>query len=147
MAGGGPLYDVASHRIDLMNYLFGKPLRASGFISALISDAEVEDNATVITEHEHGVRGLVDVRWHSHISRDEFRIRGTEGEMDLTPLNSSTLAYRGKTEDVPAPDNLHYPCVADFVTGVLEGISIRSTIGTAILTDWVTEQIVRANSA
>ena len=29
-SGGGPLRDVASHRIDLMNYLFGTPIRATG---------------------------------------------------------------------------------------------------------------------
>jgi len=28
-AGGGPLLDIASHRIDVLNFLFGKPLRAS----------------------------------------------------------------------------------------------------------------------
>src|SRR5208282_4396045 len=26
-AGGGPLYDIASHRIDVLNYLFGQPSR------------------------------------------------------------------------------------------------------------------------
>nr|MCU0227543.1 Gfo/Idh/MocA family oxidoreductase [Bryobacterales bacterium] len=30
MAGGGPLYDIASHRIDMLNYFFGKPVRAVG---------------------------------------------------------------------------------------------------------------------
>src|SRR5215472_12895642 len=26
-AGGGPLFDIASHRIDVLNYLFGRPMR------------------------------------------------------------------------------------------------------------------------
>ena len=30
LAGGGPLYDVGSHRIDACNFLFGRPLRATG---------------------------------------------------------------------------------------------------------------------
>jgi 1,5-anhydro-D-fructose reductase (1,5-anhydro-D-mannitol-forming) len=29
-AGGGPLYDIASHRIDVLNFFFGQPSRASG---------------------------------------------------------------------------------------------------------------------
>jgi len=45
IAGGGPLYDIASHRIDLMNYLFGHPMRASGHLSTLIHLIQVEDNA------------------------------------------------------------------------------------------------------
>ncbi|MCZ2153648.1 MAG: Gfo/Idh/MocA family oxidoreductase, partial [Bryobacterales bacterium] len=30
MAGGGPLYDIASHRIDLTHYLFAKPMNVTG---------------------------------------------------------------------------------------------------------------------
>ncbi len=33
LAGGGPLYDVGSHRIDAMNFLFGRPERATGLLS------------------------------------------------------------------------------------------------------------------
>src|ERR1700722_9315313 len=45
-AGGGPLYDVASHRIDLMNYLFGKPVRATGMLSNSVFQWPIEDNAS-----------------------------------------------------------------------------------------------------
>ena len=89
MAGAGPLYDTASHRIDLMNYLFGRPVRVSGHLSALVQPVAVEDNATVMIEYETGIRGVVDVRWHCRTARDEFRIRGTDGELDLTPGLSS----------------------------------------------------------
>lgn len=87
LAGAGPLYDTASHRIDLMNYFFGQPVRVSAHLSTLVHPIRVEDNATVLIEYETGVRGVVDVRRHSRVARDEFRIRGTEGEIDLTPLN------------------------------------------------------------
>src|SRR5882762_11891568 len=32
-AGGGPLFDIGSHRIDLLNFLFGQPQRVSGQLS------------------------------------------------------------------------------------------------------------------
>jgi len=144
-SGGGPLYDIGSHRIDLLNYLFGKPARATGQLSTLVHPTEVEDNATVLIEYESGVRGIVDVRWHSHVPRDEFRIRGTKGEMDLTPLNGPSLVYPNGHEDLPPHENLHYPCVQNFVSAVLEREPLRSTGATAMLTDWVTEQIVTAH--
>jgi predicted dehydrogenase len=144
-AGGGPLYDIASHRIDLMNYLFGKPQRATGQLSKLVHPNEVEDNATVLIEYEGGVRSMVDVRWHSRVPRDEFRIRGTDGEMDLTPLNGPAIVYPGATESHPAHENLHYPCVENFVSAVLENQPLRSTGATALVTDWVTEQVMAAN--
>jgi hypothetical protein len=45
-----------------MNYLFGKPVRASGYLSTVVQPIPVEDNATVMIEYEIGVRGIVDVR-------------------------------------------------------------------------------------
>jgi predicted dehydrogenase len=145
-AGGGPLYDIASHRIDLMNYLFGKPRRATGQLSTLVQRTEVEDNATVLIEYENGVRGIVDVRWHSQVPRDELRIRGTSGEIDLTPLNGPSLVCPGGHEHLPAHENLHYPCVANFAGAVLQNEALCSTGRTALLTDWVTEQVVSANA-
>ncbi len=140
-AGGGPLYDIASHRIDLMNYLFGAPIRVSGHRSTLVQPIDVEDNATVMIDYENGVRGIVDVRWHSRVARDEFRLRGTDGEIDLSQLNDPDLAYPGGGERIPAPDNLHYPCIENFVSGVLGTASMLSTGKTAMVTDWVTERV------
>jgi 1,5-anhydro-D-fructose reductase (1,5-anhydro-D-mannitol-forming) len=142
-AGGGPLYDIASHRIDLMNYLFGAPRRACGSLSTLVQQVPVEDNASVLIDYENGVRGFADVRWHSRVARDEFRIRGTEGEIDLSPLNGDSLVYPGGRESIAAPGNLHYPCVHDFVDAVLDGSPLRSSGASAMATDWVTEQVVK----
>ena len=141
-AGGGPLYDVASHRIDLMNYLFGDPVRATGLTSTLVQPVRVEDNATVLIEHRSGARSQVDVRWHSKIDRDEFRIRGTEGELDLSPLNGSLLNGPGITESHPAHPNLHYPAIENFVSAVLDGAELRSSGATAAWTDWVTARAI-----
>jgi hypothetical protein len=77
------------------------------------------------------------------VARDEFRIRGTEGEIDLSPLNDPGLVSPAGREHIPAPANLHYPCVENFVGAVLEGAPLRSSGATAILTDWVTEQVLR----
>ncbi|HEY3837562.1 MAG TPA: Gfo/Idh/MocA family oxidoreductase [Bryobacteraceae bacterium] len=147
MAGGGPLYDIASHRIDLMNFFFGKPSRVTGQLSTLVQPAKVEDNATVLIEYENGVRAMVDVRWHSRTFRDEFRIRGTEGEINLTPLTGPELSYPNGQEELPAPQNLHFPCVENYVSAVLEGAPLVSSGKSAIVTDWVTEQVIKSGGA
>ena len=143
LAGGGPLYDIASHRIDLMNYLFGKPVKATGHLSTLVQRIDVEDNATVLIEYENGARAMVDVRWHSHIPRDEFRIRGTDGEINLTPLNGPTLIHPGGQETLPPHQNLHYPCVENFVAAVLDKAPLRSTGASALPAAWVTEETLK----
>jgi 1,5-anhydro-D-fructose reductase (1,5-anhydro-D-mannitol-forming) len=141
-AGGGPLYDIASHRIDVLNFLFGQPQRVSAQLSNAVHHYPVEDNATVMIDYAGGVRGIVDVRWHSKVKRDECRIRGTEGEMDLTPLNGPELVYPGGSESIPPHANLHYPMIANFVDAVLGERSLLSSGASALWTDWV---IGRAN--
>ena len=145
LAGGGPLYDIASHRIDAFNFLFGTPARVCGQISNIVISSEVEDSATLMIEYEQGTRGVVDVRWHSKISRDDFRIIGTDGAMDLSPLNGPDLIYPGGRELHPAPANLHYPCVENFVAAVLDGTPLASSGASAIVTDWVTAQVMAMN--
>ncbi len=140
-AGAGPLYDIACHRVDLMNDFFGNPARATGFLSTLVQPVQVEDNATVLIEYESGVRGMVDVRWHSSVARDEFRIRGSDGELDLTPLNEPSLVFPGGSETIPAPGNLHYPCVENFVSAVADGTKLRSSGATALRAEWVLDQV------
>jgi len=146
-AGGGPLYDIASHRIDLLNFLFGEPARAAGQLSNAIHPLAVEDSATVMIEYKNKVRAIVDVRWHSRIERDEFRIIGTEGEMDLTPLNGPALVYPSGRESLPAHSNVHLPCVRNFVDVVLDGASLLSSGDTALWTDWVTAEAVATHRA
>lgn len=143
LAGAGPLRDIASHRIDLFNYLFGEPARVSAHVSTLVHPFAVEDNATVMIEYHSGVRGVVDVRWHARPARDEFRIRGTEGELDLTPLNAPGLVLPAGSESHPAPANLHYPCIEDFVSALLEGRAPRSSGETALAAEWVMEQSLK----
>lgn len=142
-AGGGPLFDIASHRIDVLNFLFGKPLRVAGQLSNVVHHYAVEDNATVMIEYENGVRGIVDVRWNSKIKRDECRIRGTEGEIEMSPLNGPTLIYPGGSESLPAHPNLHFPLIENFVDAVEGKAPLAATGAATYLTDWVTEQARR----
>jgi 1,5-anhydro-D-fructose reductase (1,5-anhydro-D-mannitol-forming) len=146
-AGGGPLYDIASHRIDVLNFLFGQPLRATGYLSNAVHHYAVEDNATVMIDYAKGVRGLVDVRWHSKVKRDECRIRGTEGEIELTPLNGPELIYPGGREDLPSHPNLHYPMIENFVKAVAGKDPLKSDATSAYWTDWVIEEVRRKNGS
>jgi 1,5-anhydro-D-fructose reductase (1,5-anhydro-D-mannitol-forming) len=142
LAGGGPLFDVASHRIDLLNYLFGKPVRATGMLSNAVFQWPIEDNATALIEYESGVRGIVDVRWHSEVVRDEFRIIGTKGEINLDSLSGPELVYPGGTEYLPTHANIHFPMIENFVAAVLDRAPLLSSGESAIWTDWVTERVL-----
>jgi 1,5-anhydro-D-fructose reductase (1,5-anhydro-D-mannitol-forming) len=143
LAGGGALYDIGSHRIDILNFFFGKPIRVTGQRSNVVHHHEVEDSATILIEYDNGLRGIVDLRRHSRIPRDGFRVIGTDGEMDLGPLNGPSLVYPGGSETLPTHSNVHYPCIANFVEAVLDGKPLLASGESSLPTDWVTEQVMR----
>jgi predicted dehydrogenase len=144
-AGGGPLFDIASHRIDVLNFLFGQPHRVAAQLSNAVHHYAVEDNATVMIEYASGVRGIVDVRWNSKIVRDECRIRGTEGEMEMSPLNGPDLIYPGGRESLPVHSNVHLPTIANFLDAVEGKAPLLASGASSYWTDWITEQAVRSN--
>lgn len=137
-AGGGPLYDIASHRIDVLNYFFGQPQRVSAELGNAVHHYAVEDNATVMIEYAGGVRGIVDVRWNSKIKRDECRIRGMDGEMEMSPLNGPELVYPGGHEHLPVHSNVHVPLIENFVDAVEGKAELLASGEDSYWTDWVT---------
>lgn len=153
IAGGGPLYDVGSHRIDVLNFLFGRPLRVNGLLSPPHVPSEVEHSAAVLIEYENGVRGVVDVSWQSRERRDECRILGSDGELRLTPLNGPQLWWssgapdglREGAEELPIEENPHAPCIENFVSAVQSGVEPVSSGVSASWTDWVTEEAIQSS--
>ncbi len=150
IAGGGPLYDIASHRIDAANFLFGQPTRAIGTRSNQLHQLAVEDNASVLIDYASpsgsaGPRAIIDVRWNSRIPRDEFRILGTTGELNLTPLNGPGYTLNGTPQPpLPADSNPHLPLIHNFASAILEGTPLASPGTQALWTDWVTEQVMHS---
>jgi 1,5-anhydro-D-fructose reductase (1,5-anhydro-D-mannitol-forming) len=151
-AGGGPLFDIGSHRIDAMNFLFGKPERACGLMSNAVHPMAVEDSATVLMKFAGGVHAVVDVRWNSRVFRDQFRIIGENGEINLDPLNGPELRVTdsggSRTELLPPHANLHFPIVENFVDAILANDPTRLACPAeqAAWVDWTIEQVVSAKA-
>jgi predicted dehydrogenase len=141
-AGGGPLYDIGSHRIDLLNHFFGEPQEVRACLSNAVHRIPVEDSATLVIRYQKGLHAVVDARWNSRVIRDEFRVIGTDGEIDLSPLNAPDLKLPSRREMLPPHANLHYPCIKNFSDALLDGAQLLSSGATAIWTDWVTENAV-----
>jgi predicted dehydrogenase len=148
ISGGGPLFDTACHRIDAMNFLFGEPARSTGLLSNAVLQAPVEDSATVLIQYPPGIHAAVDVRWNSHIDRDQFRVIGTNGEINLDPLSGPILRIGNRSnleESLPAHSNIHYPCVENFVSAILDGAPLACPGEQALWTDRVLQWVLSAN--
>ena len=147
MAGGGPLYDIACHRIDALNFLFGEPWRATGFLANAVHPLGVEDSATVLIQYAGGMHATVDARWNSHVKRDQFRVIGTRGEINLDPLSGPILRVGEVEESLPTHSNVHYPCIENFVAALLDGAPLACPGDEALWTDRVAEMVRLSNQS
>ena len=147
MAGGGPLFDTACHRIDALNFLFGEPARSTGLLSNAVHQTAVEDSATVLIQYPPGIHAAIDVRWNSHIDRDQFRVIGTEGEINLDSLSGPILRVGNLEESLPAHANLHYPCIENFVSAILDAAPLACPGEQALWTDRVLQTVLSANQS
>lgn len=120
-AGSGPLYDIGSHRIDALNFLLGDPVRVAAQMNTAVRPFPVEDGATVLIEYSSGARAVVDARWNTRTAMNEFRIVGTDGILELGPLDSPWLLYGDRKQHLPCDENRHFPCIEAFVEGILDG--------------------------
>lgn len=120
-AGSGPLYDIGSHRIDALNYLLGEPARVTAQMSTAVHSFPVEDGATVLIEYSNAARAMVDARWNTRSFMNDFQIVGTDGIMDLGPLDSPHLKWGEQSIQMPCDENRHFPCIEAFVTAILDG--------------------------
>jgi hypothetical protein len=59
-------------------------------------------------------------------------------------LNGPALVHPAGSEQLPAPANLHYPCVEDFVTAVIERSSPRAAAAAALEAERVIHSVCGA---
>ncbi|HIC89328.1 MAG TPA: Gfo/Idh/MocA family oxidoreductase [Anaerolineae bacterium] len=129
-AGGGVLWDMGSHRFDLLVGLFGMPTQVWAITETLAHDYEVEDTASVYMKLGNGAQCVSSWQWSSQTWVDHLSIIGTHGKIVMEPVDSPNFTlYIGKgrsqerfDEEIPLPENVHLPMIQNFVDSVLQGI-------------------------
>ena len=62
-SGGGAIFEMASHAIDLVNFLIGKPDKVSGSSLNQIYSKNVEDAMSSTFLYKNGASGTIYVNW------------------------------------------------------------------------------------
>jgi predicted dehydrogenase len=84
ISGGGIVLDNGSHAIDLFHHLFGDTRRAYASLKRLNEAIHVEDTALILTEHESGVSGTIELSWSVPAPREWYlEIYGTQGTIQV----------------------------------------------------------------
>ncbi|HID96365.1 MAG TPA: Gfo/Idh/MocA family oxidoreductase [Candidatus Latescibacteria bacterium] len=125
ISGGGVMFDVGSHRLDVMVYLLGEVEKVSAFSETLHCGYKAEDSAVLSLKLTNGMHGVANFNWNIRSGSDEFEIYGTEGTILARPLDKGHLElHRGKQLEVfelPPPQITHWGLVGNFVQAVNEG--------------------------
>lgn len=147
-AGGGYFYDMASHQLDMLDFLFGPLGKAYGITSNRGGYYEVEDTVQALIELPTGIG--VTGEWSfvadPALQRDSFTITGKEGVIRLSTFGEVPLqVIKGdqvESYPFPKPDPIQKPLIQSIV-GELRGEDICPSTGiTAARINRVMEQII-----
>ncbi len=94
--GGGIMYILGSHLVDLIVYIMGKPDKVTSFLKhTMLDGVDVEDNNLAVLEYEKALARIfvssVEVNgW----GRRQFMVSGSKGTINIMPLeNTITATY------------------------------------------------------
>jgi scyllo-inositol 2-dehydrogenase (NADP+) len=82
--GGGAVFEMASHAIDLVNYLVGEPDKVVGSSLNKIYSQNVEDAVSATFLYEHGISGTIYINWSDESYRkptNKIELFGSEGKI------------------------------------------------------------------
>lgn len=82
--GGGATYEMGSHVIDLMEFLFGKPVKVIGSLLNQVYSESVEDICEAEMLYNDGITANIHVNWSDYTYRKpmmKIDIHGTRGKI------------------------------------------------------------------
>lgn len=148
IAGGGYFYDLAPHQLDMMQYLFGCILEASGVSTNRAGLYNAEDSVSACFQFEDGLVGSGSWCFVADESAGEDRIEviGDKGMICFSIFTFQPIALHdaeGRHEfDIPNPQHVQFPLVQSVVDH-LNGKSVCTCDGlSATTTNWVMDKIL-----
>jgi predicted dehydrogenase len=143
VSGGGHFVDLASHTLDLLDWLLGPVTHASGVATNRGGRYPAEDLVTAALTFRSGVEGVGLWNYDSYQNTDDIEIVGTQGSLRFScfagePLRLVTAEGTEEIE-APYPEVVQLPliqAVVDALTGVGASPSDgRSAVRTARVVD------------
>lgn len=130
-AGGGLFLDLASHTLDVLDFLFGPLQNVTGDARKVASQGDVEDRVTLGFMTRDGARGRGDWDFVSSTREDLIGIEGTLGTLRLSTFGDSPLelvtSSGPETFALPNPRTIHGPLIQTIVDDLLRKGECPST--------------------
>ena len=103
--GGGIMYILGSHFVDLIVYLLGKPEKVTPFLKhTLLDGIDFPDNNLAVLEYEKALARIfissVEVNgW----GRRQFMVSGSKGTVNIVPMENTVRMTYSDTTMTPTP--------------------------------------------
>ena len=82
-AGGGALFDLGCHRVDIIRWLMGEPKSTISKINNFTGNYPIDDNSVSVVEFANKALGVIDVSWTHRSGPNMLELYGTEGSIVL----------------------------------------------------------------
>jgi len=149
VSGAGHFFDLGSHQLDFLDYLFGPIEHVHSVVQNLGGLYAAEDHVEASFTFRDGIvcKGLWDFSGNREEDTDRIEIIGEKGTIsfstfDFVPIKLSNP--RGSTSfDFPKPDHVQSHLIEQVVADLRGKGKSPSTGVTAARTSWVMDQVVK----
>ncbi|HTE19759.1 MAG TPA: Gfo/Idh/MocA family oxidoreductase, partial [Armatimonadota bacterium] len=117
-AGGGSLFDLGCHTVDVMRWLLGEPESVIATTSNLMGAYDIDDQCVAVITFKSGATGILDVSWVHRAGPNMWEIYGTEGfvgrgmpgmPVQLQSQKAEVAGLTGSFSPAKLPDALPSP--------------------------------------
>lgn len=149
IAGAGYFFDLASHQLDYLDFLFGPVTKAEGIATNRAGLYPAEDTVTGVWQHQCGITGSGSWCFAAGESAeaDEIEIIGEKGKIILPCFTHGKVkinASGGITEmGFQNPEHISQYLVEQVVSELRGEGKCVSTGASAARTSWVMDQMVK----
>lgn len=147
IAGGGLFVDLASHTLDLLDFLLGPIADATGGASNQGGHYEAEDIVSASLVFASGVRGSGLWCFTADHDADRVEILGTDGRISFSTFDDEPVVLtRGATCEafaIPHPAHVQQPLIQAVVDALRGRGTCPSTGESGARASWVMDRLLR----
>ncbi|MBL7818374.1 MAG: Gfo/Idh/MocA family oxidoreductase [Saprospiraceae bacterium] len=150
IAGGGLFYDLGSHQLDIMDFLFGEIESAHGFAANQAQVYPSEDIVLGSFQFKNGILGQGSWCFNAPLSSetDLTTIYGSKGELSFTFFSNFHVQLKidGKRKKIwtfEMPKHIQQPLIQTIVDDLQGKGTCVSTGVSGARTNWVMSQLCR----
>lgn len=132
VAGGGALFDLGCHQMDVIRWMMGEPKKVMAIINNFCPNYEIDDNSSTLIEFSNKGIGMVDVSFVHRSGPNPFELLGTEGSITMGAGPLSITSTKMSDDEIKkyiadGPDDLPPP-MEQWINAIEDGTEMTITI-------------------